>query len=672
MASATDIVTYIGVPLAVLGVLPILWTAIKTLKLSWDIRAQLSKNFSKDDNHSYISTNTDVLSGRVDVNYHNVRLEPLIRTDERYMAYKPKGKRSELKGGTWTILFWSPTWSMEPTKKYTLTPTDRLRQPAARVNFTRLVDFLRDRGAVLSAEGFRNLKTERLRVSADTVLMEALDDSAVLSVAKRDINDDEELLTLRLDQSAIETLKPNPKVSSTFIQLRHGLDPINTVVTRGAPVSQDKAHVATRPKSAKVAPFATQSDGDKSNAAEPNSGSETADLMSVLATEAGAHKGGSISAAQDVEEPRRLRAPNGRWVFASELGGWAGAHSKMEAFEQDLQPLESGWEDILGDKGSDTDSDTWSDPIQHASGKEKRMIRLQKMKEKWPSPSFYYDARGLVNPTLFHVRLEADHKRPTNIAIAKEGLQNAVLVEYKENCETAINISHLRQTDQGKDRAGDWFCSVAKAVAAQDGGLCRFSMPGDIFTFARVAYENHRTVPCGVLLELLLIDQSECPDWKPESWLDLVFKERIRRGSRPFISFDEEMAIKMKSEDDAVPRAIQSPAWHINKVAHLMVIWLRREFHLNAGTNAAQIAEWTLHRMLMFPAEAADIGKMLSRWQTWSDRNVMGTADFKYVRIHRITFALAACLLSVLGEYANADDAQAPDILDDCLARWKD
>jgi len=83
-----------------------------------------------------------------------------------------------------------------------------------------------------------------------------------------------------------------------------------------------------------------------------------------------------------------------------------------------------------------------------------------------------------------------------------------------------------------------------------------------------------------------------------------------------------------------------------------LVIWLRREFHLDAGTSAAQIAEWTLHRMLMFPAEAVDIAKMLNRWQIWSDRHVMGATDFEYVNGHRTTFALAACLLSVLGQYA--------------------
>ena len=41
MSSATDIITYIGVPLAVLGVLPILAVVLKTLIFSLHVRRRL-------------------------------------------------------------------------------------------------------------------------------------------------------------------------------------------------------------------------------------------------------------------------------------------------------------------------------------------------------------------------------------------------------------------------------------------------------------------------------------------------------------------------------------------------------------------------------------------------------------------------------------------------------
>jgi hypothetical protein len=63
--SATDIITYIGVPLAVLGVMPILYTAVMAMLRQRSIRRTLVQN-----GLSKAITRGDLVSGTVEVRDH--------------------------------------------------------------------------------------------------------------------------------------------------------------------------------------------------------------------------------------------------------------------------------------------------------------------------------------------------------------------------------------------------------------------------------------------------------------------------------------------------------------------------------------------------------------------------------------------------------------------------
>ena len=98
-ASAPDIITYIGVPLAVLGVTPIFWLVqraiIKKLKLSRDIE----KN-----NLIGTSTRVELLSGIVEVTLYQYQLEILDRAEDDYWTLD-LGRLSP-EGASWTVFQW--------------------------------------------------------------------------------------------------------------------------------------------------------------------------------------------------------------------------------------------------------------------------------------------------------------------------------------------------------------------------------------------------------------------------------------------------------------------------------------------------------------------------------------------------------------------------------------
>ena len=652
-ASAPDIITYIGVPLAVLGVLPILFTAIRTFLLSYKIRHELAKNLTETGLRRHVTTNTDILSGQVDVKYEPVRLWPLHTAHKDYASVRSDTSRSSLKGGSWTILNWSVDtidWTDTPPKKYTLTPTDSLRQPAARISFASLVHYLLSLGAVENSGGLEKLNAEEQRVVPGTVLLKSRDGSPILSVTTRENDEDNDTLALKLGWSGVKAscsgFKPESHVRLNWFRIISNLESKRHLRTNFLPPTRWGKGYSLSP--AKSTPKTTQNEEDQ----EP----------SVL----------------NIATDRELRTPSGRTCLSSEFTKYEEAEIRMEAFERDLEPDEVGWEDILGSCGSDTDSDTWSDPQKHAQSKEQRMSRLKRIKNNFQTRSNYLKEHNVVDPALFCTDREWEQPKAIDVHIERAGIKEA------QSKQMDIEISHLLASVQSEERPGDWFSAFTKALAARSKVLCKYDIPDIIQSFAQEAYKLKSTIPCGVLLHLEMISPEDCPNWKPEDHHQIYFDkcQEMRRafpfrqahGSshRPFDNEPSQLQIMQQVEKNRVPYALSSPRWPVNKVANLLTPWLLKEFEFEEGATIVQIAEWTLHRMLLYPAESVELARMLNIWQAWSDQNSMNETDFQSIRGHKTTFALAACLLNLLGEYVSSTDPRAPDLLEECLAKWDD
>ena len=189
MPNATDIITYIGVPLAVLGVLPILYTAFHSLLTLQNIKRKLKSNGVET-----LSTASSLMSGIVEVTLPRYVITPLDR-DEDPGYWNANSRPSNLRGASWTLFNWN--YLVTGSRLYRLQYSDDLRLPQAEISFDDLLFFLLDRGAVPDVKGLRLFRTSGLWTPVGTSLMLSPDTTkSALRVALPD--DSEGVISLAL------------------------------------------------------------------------------------------------------------------------------------------------------------------------------------------------------------------------------------------------------------------------------------------------------------------------------------------------------------------------------------------------------------------------------------------------------------------------------------------
>ena len=189
MASVSDIITYIGIPLAVLGVLPIIYTRITSLITLRSIKHKLETDGVKP-----LSITSSLMSGVVEVTLPRFSITPLDR-DEDPEYWKLSRRPSGLQGGTWTTFNWNCL--VTGSRLYRLQYSDELQVPKAEVDFEELLSFLVDRGAVPDVKGIHMLRMSGLWTPSGTSLMLSPDTTQkVLKVALPDDSDGILSLTL--------------------------------------------------------------------------------------------------------------------------------------------------------------------------------------------------------------------------------------------------------------------------------------------------------------------------------------------------------------------------------------------------------------------------------------------------------------------------------------------
>ncbi|KAL2207717.1 hypothetical protein CC79DRAFT_1368578 [Sarocladium strictum] len=185
--SPTDIITYIGVPLAVLGVLPILYNTFATLASLSRIRRMLRHN------HLTAVTRSDVVNRVIEVELPRFAIMPVDRILEPEAYWALSRTPSRLPGGTWTTFNWRT--NMIGLRAQRVEYADQVRQPQAEVAFDALVSYLLDLGAVPSQHGWRLLRTAGLWAPVGCPLLTSPDGrEKVLTVAP--LNDSDGHLSL--------------------------------------------------------------------------------------------------------------------------------------------------------------------------------------------------------------------------------------------------------------------------------------------------------------------------------------------------------------------------------------------------------------------------------------------------------------------------------------------
>lgn len=198
MLSATDVITYIGVPLAVLGVLPILYTFASALYTRNKIQRNLRKNGLQE-----VPIRTRLMTGVVEVDLPNYTLQPPERDDKLYWS-NAKPKSDAVGSPSWTQLNWS--WRKTGNSTVRLQRTDRIKLPKAKIDFRTLLIYLQDRGACPCSVGFRMLRERGLYTTVGTVLIRLLADgkvegSRVLAIEPSDLHDSISLRLISVDHT---------------------------------------------------------------------------------------------------------------------------------------------------------------------------------------------------------------------------------------------------------------------------------------------------------------------------------------------------------------------------------------------------------------------------------------------------------------------------------------
>lgn len=205
MANASDIITYIGVPLAVLGVLPILYTFMLAILTQRRIRASLvhhgHRPVSTTRPHDGFTLRSSPMTSLIEVELPRYTIAPLERNSNDYWRTSGDGQEAEgehhrlldraesslsmveegrvrgfLRGGSWRAFHWKKL--IVGRKLYRIQYEDELREPPAEINFSDLVHFLLDWGAVPDAMGWEKLRSGGLWTPAGTILLRKADDDS--------------------------------------------------------------------------------------------------------------------------------------------------------------------------------------------------------------------------------------------------------------------------------------------------------------------------------------------------------------------------------------------------------------------------------------------------------------------------------------------------------------
>ena len=161
MASATDIITYIGVPLAVLGVTPIFYTFLSALYTKSKLGHILHKNGIE------CPIRAKLMTGTIEVDLPVYNLTSRFRDlPVPWLVSKPA---MGVGGASWSCHDFHKVVSQRNTIR--LQRSDKLVLPAAEIIFKSLLDYLLDMGYLLDEEGFRTLRTRRQQTSEGVVLM---------------------------------------------------------------------------------------------------------------------------------------------------------------------------------------------------------------------------------------------------------------------------------------------------------------------------------------------------------------------------------------------------------------------------------------------------------------------------------------------------------------------
>ena len=161
MVSATDVITYIGVPLAVLGVSPIFYTFTLALYTRLKIQRILRQSAIVP------RLRARLMTGVVEVDLPVLHLFPLHRQDEQYWVRSASEKTID--GASWSYMNFETTEMDLFTCR--MQRSDKITLPEAKVSFGDLLYFLQDLGCYPDLDGFHKLRNRGQSIAGISLML---------------------------------------------------------------------------------------------------------------------------------------------------------------------------------------------------------------------------------------------------------------------------------------------------------------------------------------------------------------------------------------------------------------------------------------------------------------------------------------------------------------------
>ncbi|KAI0846151.1 hypothetical protein F5Y00DRAFT_244655, partial [Daldinia vernicosa] len=268
----------------------------------------------------------------------------------------------------------------------------------------------------------------------------------------------------------------------------------------------------------------------------------------------------------------------------------------------------------------------------------------------------------------------------------------------------SLYIEHLRIRPGKTD--GIWFSSVATAYGTTSQTvLWNYKIPDEILTFAR-----RDSMPCGVLVLLGVVDESQTPEWATNYNVqeedrelfyrrsadhrvavmaelkmappqrEIAIQERTRREmNQNMQDMRDRSRLENQRREARTSEALQSPKWDTKLVAEHNLHWLKQNkeraiasgVSIDSNLTLRDVVGSLLHRMILDGQFASSICKMLDLWKSWADNGGMRRSDLETLRKDQVTFALASFLVALIKDTSTAHEGTLSLDLQECLRMWK-
>ncbi|KAJ3459585.1 hypothetical protein MRS44_015658 [Fusarium solani] len=300
-----------------------------------------------------------------------------------------------------------------------------------------------------------------------------------------------------------------------------------------------------------------------------------------------------------------------------------------------------------------------------------------------------------------HQENSSQSKKAITCQIAMSGIVTALTEQTHYGNQSNFNldslyVDHLRIHPVKSD--GVWFASAATAFGTSSQTiLWNYKIPDEILYFAR-----KETVPCGVLVVLGMVDESETPDWATKhndygasidqfarrsqerraamaaearmapAQREVAVRERMRKETEQSMhDMRDKMRADQQRRDQRMMEALQSPKWDTKLVAEHSLQWLKANGHWDASLTLKDVVGFMLHRMVLDGEFASNIFRMLDLWKAWGDVGGMRQSDYQAVQDDKPGFANATLLVALIRDTSTAVEGTVSMDLQECLRMWR-